>query len=207
MSASGESDFGSRASDFLRASSFGFRISPLASPPAGKDRMHDDQTVQRFIELRAQGWTYARLMTELNVSKPTLIAWSRKHQFQIQNLKAIELEALREKWLASTAERVNALGEQLRQVEARAGQTRCERSHHPSASHPGPQPAPPDRARHRPHAFHHPRVRNPRPTNTTTRSRTGQADSAGEGERPREPKLLGWLLAYRNPGQEKVKKW
>jgi hypothetical protein len=80
--------------------------------------MHDDQTVQRFIERRAQGWTYARLMTELNVSKPTLIAWSRKHQFQIQNLKAIELEALREKWLASTAERVNALGEQLRQVEA-----------------------------------------------------------------------------------------
>jgi hypothetical protein len=80
--------------------------------------MHDDQTVQRFIERRAQGWTYARLMTELNVSKPTLIAWSRKHQFQIQNLKAIELEALREKWLTSTAERVNALGEQLRQVEA-----------------------------------------------------------------------------------------
>ena len=80
--------------------------------------MHDDQTVQRFIERRAQGWTYARLMTELNVSKTTLIAWSRKHQFQIQNLKAIELEALREKWLATTTERVNALGEQLRKVEA-----------------------------------------------------------------------------------------
>ena len=80
--------------------------------------MHDDQTVQSFIERRAQGWTYVRLMTELNVSKPTLIAWSRKHQFQIQNLKAIELEALREKWLASTADRVNALGEQLRKVEA-----------------------------------------------------------------------------------------
>ena len=48
--------------------------------------MHDDKTVQRFIELRAQGWSYARLVTELNVTKPTLIAWSRKHQFQIQNL-------------------------------------------------------------------------------------------------------------------------
>ncbi len=80
--------------------------------------MHDPQTVQRFIELRAQGWTYARLITELNVSKPTLIAWSRKHQFDIQNLKAIELEALREKWLASTTDRVNGLGEQLRRVES-----------------------------------------------------------------------------------------
>jgi hypothetical protein len=35
--------------------------------------MHDEQTVQRFIELRASGWTYARLMTEFNVSKPKLI--------------------------------------------------------------------------------------------------------------------------------------
>jgi hypothetical protein len=84
--------------------------------------MHDDKTVQRFIEGRAQGWSYARLMTELNVSKPTLIAWSRKHQFQIQNLKAIELEALGEKWLASTTDRVNALGEQLRKVEAAISQ-------------------------------------------------------------------------------------
>ena len=80
--------------------------------------MHDDKTVQRYIELRAQGWSYARLMTELNVTKPTLIAWSRKHQFQIQNLKAIELEALGEKWLTSVTDRVNALGEQLRAVEA-----------------------------------------------------------------------------------------
>ena len=79
---------------------------------------HDDKTVQRFIELRAQGWSYARLMTELNVSKPTLIAWCRKHQFQIQNLKAIELEALSEKWLASTTDRVSTLGEQLRKIEA-----------------------------------------------------------------------------------------
>ena len=80
--------------------------------------MHDEKTVQRFIELRSQGWTYTRLMAELNVSKPTLIGWSRKHQFQIQNLRAIEMEALADKWLNSVAGRINALGEQLRQVEA-----------------------------------------------------------------------------------------
>src|SRR5262245_19462196 len=80
--------------------------------------MHDENTVKRFIELRAQGWTYQRLGTELNVSRPTLIAWSRKHQFQIQNLKAIEMECLAEQWLASVSDRVKALGEQLRRVEA-----------------------------------------------------------------------------------------
>ena len=80
--------------------------------------MHDDKTVQRFIELRSRGWTYLQLATELNVSKPTLIAWSRKYQFQIQNLKAIELEALADKWLGAVAARVNTLGDQLRKVEA-----------------------------------------------------------------------------------------
>ena len=53
--------------------------------PAGKDRMHDEKTVQRFIELRASGWTYARLMTELNTSKPTLIGWSRKCHTLVQD--------------------------------------------------------------------------------------------------------------------------
>jgi hypothetical protein len=80
--------------------------------------MHTDQTIQRFIELRASGWTYARLMTELNVSKPTLIDWSRKHQFQIQNLRAIEMESLARHWLSSTTDRVKSLGEQLQRVEA-----------------------------------------------------------------------------------------
>src|SRR5512140_2669948 len=80
--------------------------------------MHDEKTVQRFIELRSQGRTYHQLMTELNVSKPTLIAWSRKYQFEIQNLKAIELESLAGQWLASVQDRVKVWGEQLRKVEA-----------------------------------------------------------------------------------------
>ncbi len=80
--------------------------------------MHKEETVQKFIELRAQGWTYGQLMTELNASKPTLIGWSRKYQFEIQNLKAIELESLAGQWLASVRDRVKVWGEQLRKVEA-----------------------------------------------------------------------------------------
>ena len=83
---------------------------------------HDEKTVQRFIELRAQGRSFARIASELQVSKPTLIAWSRKHQFQIRNLKAIELEALGEKWMASVTDRVNGLGERLRKVETELAQ-------------------------------------------------------------------------------------
>ena len=80
--------------------------------------MHDERTIERFIELRSQGWPFARLSAELNVPKPTLIKWSRKHQFQIQNLRDIELEALADKWLCSVSERLNHLGEQLQKVEA-----------------------------------------------------------------------------------------
>jgi hypothetical protein len=33
----------------------------------GKEPMHDENTVRRFVELRATGWTYGKLTTELNV--------------------------------------------------------------------------------------------------------------------------------------------
>jgi len=80
--------------------------------------MHDDKTVQRFIDLRVQGWSFARLATELNVSKPTLIAWSRKHQHTIANLVAIEREERLNQLLATSEERLRRLGAELRAAEA-----------------------------------------------------------------------------------------
>ena len=80
--------------------------------------MNDVATQQRFVQLRCEGWSFARIAEELKVSKPTLIKWSRKLQYDIQNQRAIHLEALRERWLDSSIERVQRLGEQLRQVEA-----------------------------------------------------------------------------------------
>jgi hypothetical protein len=64
MPASGESDFRFRISGFLRASDFDLRISTLASA-SGREGpyMRDEKTVQRFIELRSQGWTCTRLMS------------------------------------------------------------------------------------------------------------------------------------------------
>jgi hypothetical protein len=79
--------------------------------------MHDDKTVQRFIELRVQEWSFDRIARELNVSKPTLIAWSRKHQHTIANLSAIERENRLNQILASSEERMRKLGEQLKAAE------------------------------------------------------------------------------------------
>lgn len=80
--------------------------------------MKDQETQQRFIQLRAQGWTFQRIGSELNVSKGTLINWSRKFQFEIQNHRAIELEALRDQLIASREERARQLGQRLSQVAA-----------------------------------------------------------------------------------------
>ncbi len=80
--------------------------------------MNDLETQGRFVELRSQGWSFARISQELNVSKPTLIKWSRQFQYDIQNLRAVELEALKEKWIASREEGINSLGLQLQKVEA-----------------------------------------------------------------------------------------
>ncbi len=79
--------------------------------------MKDQETVARFICLRAQGWTFDRIAAELKVSKPTLIGWSRQHQFEIQNLRAIETEALAEKCFASRQQRWEQLARDLRRVE------------------------------------------------------------------------------------------
>ncbi len=84
----------------------------------GKVRMYDENVVQRFIDLRVQGWSFARIAQELNVSKPTLVDWSRKHQHTIANLTAIEREARIGQVLASSEERIRHLGEQLRDAES-----------------------------------------------------------------------------------------
>jgi hypothetical protein len=80
--------------------------------------MNDVEKQQRFVHLRAEGWSFARIAEDLQVSKPTLIKWSHKFQFDIQNQRGILLEHLREKWLSTRDIRVNALGEQLHKVEA-----------------------------------------------------------------------------------------
>ena len=79
--------------------------------------MNDLEKQQRFVFLRAEGWSFARIAQEIQISKPTLIKWSRKFQFDVQNHRAINAEALQEKWLSTREARINALGEHLRKVE------------------------------------------------------------------------------------------
>ena len=79
--------------------------------------MTDQETINRFIVLRSQGWSFNRIATELQLSKPTLIKWSRQHQFAIANLRATETEALAERVFRQRHERWEVLGRQLKRLE------------------------------------------------------------------------------------------
>jgi hypothetical protein len=79
--------------------------------------MTDQETIARFIFLRSQGWSFNRITVELNISKPTLIKWSRQYQFEINNLRATETEALAERVFGQRHQRWEALARQLKKVE------------------------------------------------------------------------------------------
>jgi hypothetical protein len=83
--------------------------------------MKDQETVEKFIELRSQGLSHDRIAAQIGVSKGTLINWSRKHQHIIANLSAIEWEAFLERVRGSKQARVQTIVEQIQRLEAELG--------------------------------------------------------------------------------------
>jgi len=79
--------------------------------------MKDQETVQKFIELRAQGVSYRVISKQLDVAVGTLVNWSQQHQHLLKNLQTIEWEEFLARTLASKQQRVQALAEQLRRLE------------------------------------------------------------------------------------------
>jgi hypothetical protein len=88
--------------------------------------MHDLQTRQRFIELRAQGWSLSRIAGELHIAKRTLVDWNQEARREIHDLKHVELEALHERILVSHEEELTRLNGQLNRIEAVLAQRKME---------------------------------------------------------------------------------
>lgn len=73
---------------------------------------------ERFIELRAEGRSYADIAVALDKSKPTLIAWSRKLSVEIQNARNLRLDALFERFAIAKEKRVEVFGKRLEAILA-----------------------------------------------------------------------------------------
>ena len=80
--------------------------------------MHSTETVNQFLNLRLQGWTFARIADHLHVSKPTLIQWSHKHHSTLESLKAAQQRSLQDSLQSSRElelENLNLFHNALRQ--------------------------------------------------------------------------------------------
>ncbi len=70
----------------------------------------------RFVELRAKGFSYHRTAKMLKTSPATLLEWNRELSEEIGKLKAVFLEELYEKYFLLKESRITLLGEQLGKV-------------------------------------------------------------------------------------------
>src|SRR3954470_16190997 len=58
--------------------------------------MHSIETINQFLNLRAQGWSFARIADQLHVSKPTLLHWGHKHQFKLEAMMVNQQHSVQE---------------------------------------------------------------------------------------------------------------
>ena len=75
------------------------------------------QTKERFIELRAKGWSFDKIAKEIGKAKQTLIDWSKELQDEIANRKALELEALYESYYLLKENRLQTFGAMLTKIK------------------------------------------------------------------------------------------
>ena len=72
---------------------------------------------EEFVQLRAKGWSYTRIARRLKVSKSTLSNWRGELEEEIASLKAMELEALQERYYLAKEGRIKLLGEQIKAIQ------------------------------------------------------------------------------------------
>ena len=72
--------------------------------------MENHKTKEQFIQLRAQGVSYSNISKKIGKSKQTLIDWGKELEEEIRHLKAIELEAIYEKYFLLKEARLQSFG-------------------------------------------------------------------------------------------------
>lgn len=82
------------------------------------NRLGRNELKVRFVELRAKGYSLAKIAQELRLAKSTLSNWSQELEAEIASARAIELEALQEQFSISKEGRIKLLGQQVQALVA-----------------------------------------------------------------------------------------
>ncbi len=85
--------------------------------------MKKNEEKEKFIELRAQGWSFSRIAEQTGVSKPILIKWNAEFSKEISNHRFLVSEAVLEKYRLMKVGRLeifaNVLNEALQELQQR----------------------------------------------------------------------------------------
>ena len=79
--------------------------------------MYGSVKIEKFVELRAQGWSLNHIASELHIAKRTLVEWSGEQAAQIKSLRALLQETAQEKLAASHEEELARLLRTQKDVE------------------------------------------------------------------------------------------
>lgn len=80
-------------------------------------KTNTDQQDQ-FIELRAKGLSYEDIANKIGVSKHTICKWGKDLQVEVENAKALHLDAIYQKYVVAKEKRVEAFAKRLDKVLA-----------------------------------------------------------------------------------------
>jgi transposase-like protein len=75
--------------------------------------MKDPALKDKFVELRAQGVSFAAIAERLGVAKSTLIGWNKERENDVGNLQQIYTKTLREKYRMGAERRSSSLPSNL----------------------------------------------------------------------------------------------
>jgi len=76
----------------------------------------------KFVDLRAKGWSFDKIASELKVAKKTLLNWNQELKKEIEELKAIELKSLREQYYINQYQSIKTIGETLERINQEINQ-------------------------------------------------------------------------------------
>lgn len=72
---------------------------------------------KKFVELRAQGYSFDKISKEIGVGKQALLDWSKELQDEVANLKAIELDELYQQYHLHKAARLRSFALVLSRIK------------------------------------------------------------------------------------------
>ncbi|MCI0745357.1 MAG: hypothetical protein L0Y58_08135 [Verrucomicrobia subdivision 3 bacterium] len=79
--------------------------------------MYSNDTINQFIELRAEGQSYRTIAQKLGISIAVASKWAHQHDGEIRQRAFVRAEALREQYVGSYEHKLADLAGELRSID------------------------------------------------------------------------------------------